>query len=349
VPVERHADVAAVAEEWDALALRTRARPWHRPGWFTAWYGAFGHDTPEVVAVRRDGRLAAVAPLVRNGGRLEAAANWHSPDFALVAEDDSARRELADAIVSSAGQRLHLMVLADDGGIGELRKAASAAGARVLTHPQLHSPYVPVEGTHDEYVAAHPGKKRRKELARSRTRLAEQGELSVDVRDGRTDLDAVLAEGFAIEGSGWKLEQGTAIVSQPDTRAFYTDLARWAADEGILRLFFLRAGERAVAFELALDDGRSLYDVKGGYDVEFRKCSPGYLIQEALIAYAFEHGRETFEMLGDEEPFKLEFTEHTRERVSFDVFSRSPRGIGDYLVHAYARPAVKRVLAARRG
>src|SRR5207247_10269646 len=69
---------------------------------------------------------------------------------------------------------------------------------------------------------------------------------TLEVVDGSERLDELLEEGFRVEASGWKSRAGTAIASRPDTRRFYTDVARWASDRGWLRLAFLRLGGRAL-------------------------------------------------------------------------------------------------------
>jgi CelD/BcsL family acetyltransferase involved in cellulose biosynthesis len=58
--VEAHASLEAVAGEWQRLADATGAAPFLRPGWFAAWWGAFGTGRPEILALRRpDGALMA--------------------------------------------------------------------------------------------------------------------------------------------------------------------------------------------------------------------------------------------------------------------------------------------------
>ena len=191
--------------------------------------------------------------------------------------------------------------------------------------------------------------RRRKALAKARRELGAQEPVELDVRDGKDRLDALLEEGFALEGSGWKSRRSTAIVSDPVAHSFYVDVARWAAGAGLLRLCFLRVRGRAVAFELVLDDGRSLYDLKGGYDPGAKRFMPGFLMAEDLLRHGAELGRETFEFLGTAESFKLEWTSRTRQRVAFSAFAPTLAGRTAYVAHAYARPVAKRALwAARR-
>lgn len=347
MPVERYASVGEAAAEWDDLAARVGARPWMRPGWFDCWWRAFGAGELCVLAVRREGRLAGVLPLVRTGRSLGSPANWHSPAFGMLAEDDDARRELAEAAMAERPLRLTGRLLdSEEGGLDVLRAVTRARGYVTSERVEMRSPWIRVAGSFDDYQRDRgPDKKRRKETERRRRRLEEkEGPVALAVSDGTEDLDASLARGFELEASGWKAEEGTAIASDPQLVAFYTDIARWAAREGILRLCFLRAGDREIAFELILDDGRSLYDVKGGFDVAYREFSPGLLVAFELIRHAHELGRESFELLGDAESYKLIWTSDLRDRVQLQAFARTPAGMASYVAQEYARPLAKRVL-----
>jgi CelD/BcsL family acetyltransferase involved in cellulose biosynthesis len=352
VTLEVHDRVDSLVSEWDELADRLEAAPWFRPGYLDVWWQAFGRGGLEIVAVRRNGRLVAVVPLARDGRRLVSPTNWETPAFGLLAADDEARRELADALFEGGPHRLTLALLSPEDSAC-CRAAATRARYGQVARTLLRSPYLGLRGNLDDYLATRgPGKKRLKELERRRRRLCERGKLSVDVEDGRRQLDRLLAEGLSLEGSGWKDRRGTAILSHPDMRRFYTELARWAAARGILRFFLLRLDGRPIAFAFTIDDGRSLYHLKGGYDVAFRAQSPGVLTVAEMISYAFARGLQTFEFLGAEEPFKAEWTPAVHERTLFHAFARSPRGLAEWaaysVVYTVGPPVARRVRALRR-
>lgn len=345
---ERHETFGALSEEWDALADRSGAPPWVRPGWIRPWHEAFGTGTQDLIALRRDdGTLAALAPLQRKGRSLLAPANWDTPEFGLLAEDDDARSELVDALLDARPRRLQLSFLPPEGGgLKEVRAAAVARRYRLLQRVVESSPYIELDGGWESFLA---GRERVfvKELVRRRRRLGEQGEITFELLDGRERLDELLAEGFAIEASGWKGENGTAIVSTPATLAFYTAVARWAAGRGWLRLGCLRLDGALIAFELNLEEGGRWYSLKGGYDESFRRFGPGQLISEDIIRTCFERGLRSFEFLGNDDAYKLDWTSTSRDRILVQAFSPSLPGIVDHCAYAVGRPLAKRLLVLR--
>jgi CelD/BcsL family acetyltransferase involved in cellulose biosynthesis len=164
-------------------------------------------------------------------------------------------------------------------------------------------------------------------MRRHRRKLEAEGDLAFEVNDGGDRLDALLDEHFTLEASGWKGENGTAIASTPESRAFYTNLARWAADRGWFRLIFLRLSGKPVACDYALVHNGVLYTLKAGYDESYRSFGPGALLLHDEIAYCFEQGVERIDLLGNEEPFKLSWTDQSVESAALRTFRRNPQGL----------------------
>jgi CelD/BcsL family acetyltransferase involved in cellulose biosynthesis len=338
VSVQRADSLDSVAAEWDDLAERVSAPPWVRPGWIAAWVDAFGGGAPlEVFADRRDGRLTGVLPLLRRRGGLASPTNWHTPEFGLLAEDASVEGALAEAVFAGRPRSVRLGWIADEG-LAAARSTASGVGYRMLERPLMRSPYLPLD---EPEPAAAP---RVSTVRRHRRSLEREGELRFAVETGAGHLE----DGFRIEGSGWKAERGSAIVSRPETRRFYEAVARWAAARGTLRLFFLRLDGRPIAFVLAVQEAGRLSYVKGGFDVELRRFGPGALVTHELVGYAREQGLRGVDFLGGDDHWKLEWTSYVRERLLFQAFAPSPAGLAEWAVQAYGRPLAKRVLSVRR-
>jgi CelD/BcsL family acetyltransferase involved in cellulose biosynthesis len=333
-------DIEALAPEWDELVERVGAPPFFRPGWIDAWWKAFGKGELEILTTRRGGRLAGLLALERRRGELRSTSNWHTPWFGPLSEDAEVSRELAESTVSRTRRRLALAFLdGESPDVAAFREAATAAGYRVLLRTLERSPYLDIDGDWTAF-AAGLRKGFLADLARRFRRLREQGDVSFEIADGRERLKELLAEGFQVEASGWKGE--TAILSRPETHLFYSDLARWAARRGSLRLVFLRLDRRPIAFGFTLQDRGSLYSLKGGYDPAFGRFSPGQLILRGLLEHAFATGLTRFEFLGGAEPYKLVWTPACRDLRLLQLFSPGAFGLLDWAAYAHGRPLAKR-------
>jgi CelD/BcsL family acetyltransferase involved in cellulose biosynthesis len=347
--VQVHTRVADVAAAWEELARDTGAPPWLWPGWIDAWWRAFGRGHLELLTVHRAGELAAILPLARHTARRASATNWHTPAFAPLARDADALAALTRAaFLPSRTAMLTLRPVPADGPeLAALRTAAGEASYRLIEHVDFRSPYIPLDGDFAGFLARSlPGRGVLKDIRRCRRRLEEVGEVAFEAHDGSERLEALLEEGFAVEAAGWQGASDSAISSRPETHAFYSAIARWAADRGKLQLMFLRVDGRAVAFEYVLCSSGVLYDLKGGYLLEHRKLGPGKLLTLEAIEWCYARDLRGFDYLGRDDPYKLQWTDQVRERWVLRAFAPSPVGRAAWATWALGRPVARRALAA---
>jgi CelD/BcsL family acetyltransferase involved in cellulose biosynthesis len=335
------AAIATVAGEWDDLAVRLGAPPFLRPGWFGAWWDAFGRGHMGVVQVRDHGRLAGVMPVARRFGSIHSPTNWHTSLFGPVVGPDVAG-DLAARLFEGRPRHVSLSFLDPrDPGTVAVRTAAKAAGYRELTRVRMRSPFISTAPGWDAYWAGRP-KKLRNSIRKRLDTVGRMGSVSFDVVDGSGPWERALAEGLQVESSGWKGGRGTAVESRPDTRRFYSGMARWAAEQGLLRLGFLRLDGRAMAFQLWLEDGEAHYSLKRAYDPAFASVGPGMLLQHEIVARAFRVGLRTFEFLGEAEDWKLRWTDTTHDRLLVQAFAPTVGGRLTAAAFVHVRPLAKR-------
>ncbi len=350
-PDLRSEPLAAVTAEWEALAERTRAAPFLRPGWVAAWARAFGRGRLEVCTLRDGtGRLLALVPVQRSAGALLSPTNWHTPEFGLLAESEPAAGQLLAQLFHARPRRVALGFLSP-AQAQLVRADAERHGYRVLQRTLQRSPFVPLAGGSEAFERGL-GKNLRGDLGRRERRLAARGAVTLEVLSGaelRAQLEERLAEGCALEASGWKGARGTAMRSSPASLGFYAEVARWAAARDWLVLAFLRLDGRALAFDYCLEHAGVHWMLKTGYDAAAAEFGPGKLLRRRMLARAFELGLTSYELLGAAEPWKLAWATHTRARELVQGFRPSPLGRLDHVLYAHARPLAKRLRDLARG
>jgi CelD/BcsL family acetyltransferase involved in cellulose biosynthesis len=341
-----HRGFAEITPEWDELALRSNASPFARPGWLDPWWEAFGEGELAILVLREQGTMRGVLPLERRDGVFHALANSHTPLFEPVVEDPEAAAQLMLAATELSGRRVELTEVDADGPVtSALTQAADRSGGRVRVRSLRESPYAQLDGDFDAYRASL-SKGRRRETDRRRRRLDELGRITIEWADGREGLRERLAEGYELEASEWKREAGTAITSSTVTARFYSEVARWAARAGMLRLAFLRLEGRAIAFKYTLWTPRACYSLKSGFDSDFRSASPLTVLLHELVARACAKGVRRVELLGDADPHKLDWTNGVHQIVRAQVFAPTLSGSADWVGQSYGRPLAKRLAAA---
>ncbi len=334
---------SALAAEWDAL-LPTDAHPFDLHCWYRCWWDTFGGDRElAVCTVRRDGRLVAAFPLLRERGVLKGFVNGHSLMTRPLAVDHAAMESLVEATQQGAKGGMELRGLpARDPGVAALEAAAGRASAMPLVAPAYASPFVDTRGDYESW--REQNKHRWKApLERKWRKMERDYEAELTLVEAPKDLDAEVAEGLRLEASGWKGEEGTAIESEPESAAFYREMARAFQERDELRFSWIVLDGIAVSFDFCLLHRNRLYTLKSGYDEDYRGLAPGLVHRLAIIKRCFELGIDEHDLLGDEVGWKTRFSAGNRPHVNLRTYPRSPAGLVRYGYKAKLRPRLKQV------
>ena len=209
-----------LAREWDELADGVGAAPFLRPGWVQAWVDAFGGRLRVAVA-RERGELAGVWPVLQRFGALTSPTNWHTPLFGPVVARPDVAATLLERLVGGGVTRIELD-FADPA--DPAAEALRASGLLVHERIRTRSPWLALDGDPLARLTA----KRRRAIRSRRRRLEESlGAVSLEVHAGAQGTGPAFAEALRIEASGWKGDGGTAIATDPPSRAFYESVALW--------------------------------------------------------------------------------------------------------------------------
>jgi CelD/BcsL family acetyltransferase involved in cellulose biosynthesis len=301
-----------------------------------------------LLVARHGDTIVAALPLVAERRRLagmparllRSLSDDHSQRFDLWLDPGPAGDAAARALITHLGQRsdwdaVELQsVPACAAAAGRLVAAAREARLPVGYWPSMISPYLPLPSSVDELDRQLSSRFRGNLRRRARQLEADVGPLALERIDGHgagaaidsATLDAALDEGFALEAAGWKGELGTAIACNPRLRARYRTLAHAFAARGCLACYFLKAGPRRVAFHFALVDNDTYYLFKPGRDPALASYGLGHLLVDAVARDLITRGIRELDFLGDDMPWKREWTDQTRAHHFDYVFAPTLRG-----------------------
>jgi len=330
-------ELERLSQRWSQLAAD--ATPMQDFVWSHAAAEILAGEGLRVLALERDGRACALAPLALRGttlGRLEAlGARETGEPFEPICEDPEALRELLVALVGRGTPFYAERVFADSPLIAALR-AACAGRAAVITRPAVGCPRILLDAAW-RTPESHPGVGRRSDLRRKQRYAERLGAVSFECHAPAPErLDALLDEAFRVESAGWKGDAGSGLSRDARAGAFYRRYAAESAGRGILRLFFMRIDGRAVATVVAVECSQSLWTLKIGYDEAYSRCSPGSLMTRYTIAWAAERGLRSYEFLGTAAAWTRDWTRDERRCVSLRVYPLRPRGLAAFAADALA-------------
>jgi CelD/BcsL family acetyltransferase involved in cellulose biosynthesis len=282
-------------EEWRAVA-QAAAEPnsFGEIGFFAAAWDHLPHPDVRLVEVRgADGALAGtialeIAPAL---GRipLRHVANWrYEYDFLgmpLVRKGFEstfwgALIDHLDAAPWAAGL-LHIQGLTAGGPV--YRGLAAAAAERGRSCPVVHRcrrAMLRSTLSPSAYYERAVRKKKRKEIGRLTNRLRELGELRFrSLEPGGTGLDDWCDAFLALERSGWKGRQGSAVACESGNEGFLRQALAAAHAEGRLQIRSLDLDGRPIAMLINLLAPPGSFSFKTAYHEEYARFSPGVLLQ----------------------------------------------------------------------
>ncbi|HVY47426.1 MAG TPA: GNAT family N-acetyltransferase, partial [Minicystis sp.] len=326
-------DVRASAD-WARWRDATRAAPPFLTPEFFALTESLAPEGEAIVAFATGaaGLLGAV-PLVRHGHALEALRSDHTPDF-----DYAGPVEALDAIwtVIRGARGWDELVLKNVPQASPLAtrlpELAQRDGCKAVLRPAERHLRLRLPGFESRMNAKFRANVRRCE------KKAGHVELERIARPTRADVDAAIE----IEQMAWKRFSGTSIAADARVRHLYHALVRLFGRRGQASIHFLRVEGRRIAALLSVEEGKTLYALKIGYDPAFAALSPGHLLVHAVAADAERRGLEELDFVGREDEWKRKWTTDAREHVSIVVYNRTPRGRALYALREQAKPRVAR-------
>jgi CelD/BcsL family acetyltransferase involved in cellulose biosynthesis len=358
------AAIAALSPAWEALraevaTARGPRGPFFAPAWTAVKAAHLAPEALRLLVAHRAGRLAAILPLFLEKRRLSGVptrilrslSDDHSQRFdVLMRPDDhaTARALVSHLRRSSDWDALELRdAPVEHAAADALCAVAEAQGHLIGRWPSMISPTLPLPSSLDA-LDQQLSSKFKSNLRRRLKKLEKEVGAVVLERVpndcDRATLDRALADGFALEAAGWKGEAGTAIACDPALSARYTQLARVFAAQDQLALSFLTVGGVRKAFHYALIDDGIYYLFKPGYDPALASYGLGHLLIDAIIRDLVPRGVRELDFLGDDMPWKREWTDQVRPHAWRYVFARTPFGRALHAWKFSLAPTIKRML-----
>jgi len=306
--------------EWNALLERSANHvPFLRHEYLNAWWqtrggGEWPAAALAVVTARQGGKLVGLAPLFLTewqGRRaLLLLGSIEISDYLdlLAAPDDLDEfcQGLLEFLMKSEldWQVLDLYNLLDTSPtLSALENAAAVKGWKFRIEQLQHSPYIPLPGDWETYLA-NIDKKQRHEIRR-KMRRAEENEVPVYWYTA-SDPDMLVGEIEDFIRLMANDPQKALFLTEP-MREQMRNMIRCAFEKGCLHLAFLEVGGEKAAAYLSFDYLDRLWIYNSGIDLRFRELSPGWVLLGELLRWANEAGRTEFDFMRGDEEYKYRF------------------------------------------
>ena len=363
--------VEQIAGEWRLLCDESGDEEvFYRPEWALAYLQAFEPKAELFIVSAWTGEtMRGILPLVRRRTivaglpivKLTLPANVHSLRASLTIcpgkEGAAVLNELWQALKKLP--RWHMLDVAnvvEGSALDRLVMLARADGYRTARKRTSQTLYLPIDtsagaSTPEKSGAQTPWlaetrPKFRSHLRRAKRQLEEQGTLELK-HYSAADPEA-LEKFYALESSGWKGAEGTAIKCHPATRQFYDAIAQAAARDGYLSLDFLELNGKPIAGHFGFNLRGRYFLAKAGYDEAFRRYGPGQLLVNEILSQTRERGLREFDFVGPATWDESRWASERRTNYHVFIFRKSLYGALLYAARIAARDVVRKLLGSRK-
>lgn len=309
--------------------------------WFRAWNQRRaqeqrkGQRRPEVLALKKEGAVAGIAPWIYRATRhfgievrrlefLASPADYN--DFTVGADPAGQIDAIVEYLVQTKDQwdLVELNSLRDTGGAkARIQQALSLTKLSYRTLPEERCPYLPIE-TNWSGIVAKLSHSSRRTLRNQHYRLERMRAEGLQIRivedpKAESGLIARLVTLEAQKRIGGKL-MPPLIGRYPEV---FQSLFETLGSRGWIYIALMELGGRLLAWQLGFRCGKVLWDYSKAYDRSFARLSPGTMLIPAVLDYGYSHGLTEYDFLrDDEEPYKLKWSTGFHETFRLQIWSR---------------------------
>ncbi len=297
------ADIFALGDQWERLSRNViEENPYYSPSYMHALLENIETQTDvKALAVFHDTTLVGFLPFVIDTWRwlkaMPVNRAWIHPyttlSIPLIAV--SHPREIVDVLVEAMrehGGRGAFWLYESfnlEGPVGKLfDDVLKDRNLPSKSYDEFDRATLDQGSSFDEHMLRHVSKSRRKGLKRNRKNLSELGRLEMRNFTSGPELEIAVDEFLALEISGWKGEQGSAMACDERTKAFAKRAFGSEDGKSITRADVLYLDDCAIAVSLAIYVGKTAFTLKCSYDESYRSYSPGLLLEQDIIEDFFE-------------------------------------------------------------
>ena len=298
---------ALEAEWWDLWDACPAATPFRSPAWLLPWWDSFAPGPLRTVAVRREGRLVALAPLYLEPAsrRLLPLGIGISDDLDMLAVPGCGQEAGAAILDTLAGasdwDRVSLEELAPDA--TALLWRAPEGWADTLT-PQSQCPVLTwPAGTSGIENLIPPRKLRKLRMARNRTARRGGAVESADAATAPAFLEAL----FRLHAARWESRGEVGVLADPLVQAHHRAALPKLVAHGLLYATLMRIESRVAGVCYGMRRGATLYAYLGGFDPNFAFESPGTVLMGDAVERMIREGAGRLDLLRGQEPYKYEW------------------------------------------
>ena len=200
----------------------------------------------------------------------------------------------------------------------ELLKHTFSGLPRFEVEKGIICPYIEIPNS-KERLLANLSVKHRKNLQRRLRKLEkEHGKVELKQYYELGSLEQTMEILFELHQKRWILKNKPGRFDNQKARDISLQTAKYFAEKGWLRFYFLTVNNRPVAAELNLEYLGKMYGHLSCFDPDYSNYSVGHLLALKVLEQCIEKGISEYDFMQGDEPYKFDWT--NKYRQSMNIF-----------------------------
>ena len=313
--------LADLQADWQRLAsVCPAATVFQTYEWNAAWWRHFGRVPGRRLRVltfrSSGGEVVGIAPLMtsfwyatplRRLSFLGTGTSDYLDALAAPGWEDAVAEALYGYLENSGGWQIADFQQMREGGYLRTRPPRADAKLSSFDVQGEPCPYLALPTAWDMLLQSL-GKKTRANIGYYDRALQKVYQVDAGPVTDEADLDAELSQLFELHQRRWNQRWLPGVFGGKRVQAFHRDAARRLLERGWLRLFYLRLDGQTQAslYCFAFNDRFCYY--QGGFEPTLARLSLGTVLTARAMQAAITEGRQAFDFLRGDEPYKAKWT-----------------------------------------
>jgi CelD/BcsL family acetyltransferase involved in cellulose biosynthesis len=321
--------------------------------WFQNWINSFlDPQSIRVVAIEGEEQLLSVMPLYTEKVPylkiklpvLKSMTNWHSHRFDMLARDNGEELFIKTIKTAFKTGRENLMLLQfvpkDSQILKWLESVCKKMNWKYIITEHSTNCQVLKAPTFDEYYEQLDSKFKRNVRAAEKKAQSKSKPTLCQLKS-KDELDNFLERGFAIEASGWKGSNGTAINNNDSVKKFYAGVAKDLYDRGEFQAYLLKDDQDDLAFLYCIKGFGNIRALKIGSNENFRAIAPGMLITKEVLTHLHNEGNfNVWDFCGGQARWKKDWGTASETLYNVTIYNNNLLGKLLFYIGAFTKKYV---------
>lgn len=358
--LRKYKGIAALKElevQWRALhEASVRPDISLSPDWLIPWYIASESSvTPHVLGIFKNDKLLVVAPMhsvlesfrITTLSALRSSANGYSPSGGVVVSAHATPKDQCKAMQllseESNFELFRVYKLPQNEAESLCTIASESRRFRSGMEAVMSTPIIELTGNWEEYLATR-SRSHRKSMRRKVKRIEKQAKVELVVSVLKSCKDPLFAEIVRISERSWKKKEGADLRTDVFAKNFLRELLGRQASRRNIKIWLLKVDGLAIAYELHVESGGTIYPIRADYDMAYSHLSPGQVLLQMVLKSLFEDPSALcYDSCADDYEYLRNWAHYSTHFYTVDMFSTTLKPSLVYLVKYRLLPACRRI------